>query len=265
MGRGLLAVAKALQTCQASLNATAAPQRSAKGYWLPASRGWTITSAVGQVGADRVMVGDDQLEAELARQIGLGHGRDAAIDRDDQLGPVLGRQPPERLGIDPVALVDPVGDVVVDVLRPGQAEAGPEDARAADAVDVVIAIDDDLPALADRRGRSGRPRRRRRGGISGSCRLAQLRLEERPGRVGVFDPPVQEELRQQRRHARLPAQRRDPRRIVRPQVASARSSRRPVGSSSTRLGSRRSISHRRTPDPIVPDLKTSRGGCPDAT
>ena len=59
---------------------------------------------------------------------------------------MLGRQPPERLGVDAVAFLDPVRDVIVDVLGARQPEAGPEDARAADAVDVVIAVDDDLPA-----------------------------------------------------------------------------------------------------------------------
>ena len=41
---------KLLQICQASLNATPAPQRSTNGYPLPGSLGWTTTSASGSSG-----------------------------------------------------------------------------------------------------------------------------------------------------------------------------------------------------------------------
>ena len=58
-------------------------------------------------------------------------------------------QPPEGLGVDAVAFLDPVRDVIEHVAGAGQLQAGPEDARAADAVDVVIAVDDDRPVVAD--------------------------------------------------------------------------------------------------------------------
>ena len=82
-------------------------------------------------------------------------------------------------------------------LRPGEPQAGPEDARAADTIDVVVAVDDDLAACADGGddpvGRLDRARQAFR-----VVQAGQLRLEERrrPGRV--VDPPIEQELRQQR-------------------------------------------------------------------
>ena len=49
-GEAFLPSPKLLQICQASLNATPAPQRSPQGYVLPGSRGWTSTSAPGRSG-----------------------------------------------------------------------------------------------------------------------------------------------------------------------------------------------------------------------
>ena len=118
VGRGRLPSPKLLQTCQASLNATPAPQRSPQGYEPPGSRGWTITAASRQIRADRMVVGHDQLDAQFARQLGLAKRRDPAIHRHDQRGRIFGRQPPQGLGIDAVALLDPVRDVIAGVAAP---------------------------------------------------------------------------------------------------------------------------------------------------
>ena len=63
-----------------------------------------------QLGFALVVVGDDQINAELAAQRGLFICRDAAVDRHDQLHALLF----ERVdgdGVQPVALFQPGGDI----------------------------------------------------------------------------------------------------------------------------------------------------------
>src|SRR5205807_4320295 len=104
----------------------------------------------GEHRADRVVVGDDQLDPQLAGQLRLADCGDPAIHRDDQRGGALQGQSPQRLAVDPVALLDAVRDVIGDVPGAGQLQAGPQQARTADAVDVIIAVNDDPTAAPDR-------------------------------------------------------------------------------------------------------------------
>ena len=145
--------------------------------------------------ADRVVIGDDQLDAQLTRQLGLAHRRDPAIDRDDQAGLVFDRQLAQGFGIDPVPFLDAVGDVVFNIAGAGQPKARPQDAGAAHAVDVVVAVNDDLAIVADRPddslGRVGRA-----GYQLGVEQTAQSSVEKRPCPERVFDAAIEQELRE---------------------------------------------------------------------
>ena len=135
---------------QASLNATPAPHRAQRtDNACPGSRGCTIAAAAGSSARELVMVGDDQLQAQLAGRLRLGQAGDAAIDRDDQRRPALGQRP-QRLVVQPVAFFEPIGHVVRHI-GPEQPQADNEDRRAGHAVGVVVAIDDDLSLVADGR------------------------------------------------------------------------------------------------------------------
>ena len=152
----------------------------------------------GQFRTDRVVIGHDQLEAQLARQPCLGHRRDAAIDGDNQRLRMLFGQPPQGLAVDPIAFLDPVRNVINHLACAGQLQAGPEDAGAADTVHVVIAVDDDGPVCADGPddafGRLDDARQR-----LGIIQLAELGREEGHGEVRLIDPSVDQQLGSQRR------------------------------------------------------------------
>ena len=66
---------------------------------------------LGQHGPGLVMIGDDQLQAELARQGGLLDAGDAAIDRDQQVRLAVAPGA-DGVGVQPVALLDAVRHVV---------------------------------------------------------------------------------------------------------------------------------------------------------
>src|SRR2546425_12288757 len=95
-----------------------------------------------------VVVGDDEIDAELAREQGLAHGGDAAVDGHDDARPVRGELA-ERLAVEAVALLVAVRDVRADD-RAELAERPDEDRRAGDAVDVVVPVDDDALASRER-------------------------------------------------------------------------------------------------------------------
>ena len=95
------------------------------------------------------MVGDDQVQAELPRQRGLLDAGDAAIDGDHQSPPCRRASDADGLGVQPVAFVDAVRNVIAD-LGAEHLQAEPEDGRAGHAVDVVIAVDDDPLSGGDR-------------------------------------------------------------------------------------------------------------------
>src|SRR2546425_12289499 len=93
-----------------------------------------------------VVVGDDEIDAELARERGLPHGGDAAVDGPDDARPVRGELA-ERLAVETVPLLVAVRDVRADD-RAELAERTDDDRRAGDAVDVAVPLDD--AALASR-------------------------------------------------------------------------------------------------------------------
>ena len=109
--------------------------------------------AVGQRLAGPVVIGDDDLEAARARRLDLRHGRDPAVDREDEPAAVV-REALERLAADAVALLEAARQVPVDVGAEVAEHRDGERGRA-DPVDVVVAVDAD--ALASRRSPRGSP------------------------------------------------------------------------------------------------------------
>ena len=91
-----------------------------------------------------VVVGDDQFEAQLSRPCCLGHARDAAVDRDHDLG-TPGRERFERLGVEAIALLEPVRHIPAH-LRVDCLQATHQDRGGAHAIGVVVAVDHDRPA-----------------------------------------------------------------------------------------------------------------------
>ena len=68
---------------------------------------------LGQLGAEGMVVGDDQFQAALAGGQGLGHAADAAIDGDHQRRPAVAPRL-HGLAVQAVALIDAVRHVVAD-------------------------------------------------------------------------------------------------------------------------------------------------------
>ena len=101
-----------------------------------------------QFGFALVVVGDDQIDAKLPAQRGLVIGRDAAVDRHDQLYALLF----ERVdgdGVQPVALFK-AGRDIAGHMAALAAQILRQQAGRRDAVDVVIAEDGDMLAPGKR-------------------------------------------------------------------------------------------------------------------
>ena len=95
-----------------------------------------------------VMIGDDQFEARFARRLGLLHTGDPAVDRDDHRGTAVG-QLTQRVIVESVAFVEPVGDIVSDVATE-QSQTVAEQPGGGHAVGVVIAVHDHVAAELER-------------------------------------------------------------------------------------------------------------------
>ncbi len=115
-----------------------------------------------------VVVGDDEVEAELggpARRVGRA---DPAVHRHQHLRP-LGVQAIDGRRLQPVAVAQPFGNEVGDVAAE-QFQRAPQDHRRGDAVDVVVAVDDDtFPA-----GHGGEQAIHRRRQIGEAPRVVQV-------------------------------------------------------------------------------------------
>ena len=110
--------------------------------------GLITASAGGSVAVRLVVIGDDQVDAELARAARRLGAADAAVDRDDQRHAV-GVQPIDRRRLQAVAVAQPLGDEVHDVAAEHLERAAQDDGRG-DAVDVVVAVDGDPLAARER-------------------------------------------------------------------------------------------------------------------
>lgn len=148
---------------------------------------------VRELGWRVVMVCDDEIDAELARQRRLFHGRDAAVDADDDLGAIRSQRP-ERRRVQAVTLLVAIGDVRTDhdAELPERAH---QNGRTRDAVDVVVPVDDDALAsrerttdpldrtiqIEHRRTLFSRPRRQEGGHVAGSEAAASEHLSDERG------------------------------------------------------------------------------------
>ena len=95
-----------------------------------------------------MVVGDDHVEAERTCLRDLVDRGDAAVHRQHEAA-VFTRETRERLAGEAVALLEPAGQVPVDVgAQPAQ--NGDRKRRRADAVDVVVAVHADAPSGLDR-------------------------------------------------------------------------------------------------------------------
>jgi hypothetical protein len=97
-----------------------------------------------------MVIGDDEIDAALFGDLSGFYGGDAAVDGDDELGAAVDDLA-EGVGIEAVAFFEAVGDVEVDFAAQ-DVDGVPEDGGGGDAVDVVVAVDDDFFAVADGAG-----------------------------------------------------------------------------------------------------------------
>ena len=148
-----------------------------------------------------VVIGDDQVDAELARAAGRFGAADAAVDRNDQPDAV-GVQPFDRRRLQTVAVAESFRDEVDD-LAAEELQRPAQDDRRGDAIHVVVAVDGD-PLLAreglldpgDRGRHVGEPER--------VVQVIERRVEEARGILRIS----QAAQAQQARHGRMEVERR---------------------------------------------------------
>ena len=85
------------------------------------------------------MVGDDHSHPQALGQKGFLHGGDARVHRHHQAAAIL-RQLADGPGVQAVALVHPVGDIILTLRSPG-AEVPDQNGCGGDAVHIVVPID----------------------------------------------------------------------------------------------------------------------------
>ena len=150
------------------------------------------------------MVGDDEVDPQLARELRLTYGSDAAVHGHDDARPV-GGELANRLRVQAVALLVAIGDVGADA-DADLTEGAHEDRRSGDAVDVVVPIDDDALAsrerttearhraveIGHRRTALGDPRRQEIGHLRGFAAAGRedTRDERRDARGSIDRPYV---------------------------------------------------------------------------
>ncbi len=156
---------------------------------------------LGELGLHRVVVGDDQVEPDLAAEARLLDRRDAVVDRDDDLDPLL-LGAAEAVDLETVAILHAIGDMHRD-LGPERAEDVEKHGRAGVSVDVVIGVEEDRILLIDG-ARETFDRPFHVGEQHGVMEVGERRLEEGARRDGVAHPPLPEEARQDPRDPRLP-------------------------------------------------------------
>ena len=139
----------------------------------------------------RMVVGDDDVEPERAGVIDLLDRRDPAVDGDQELG-ALRAEPLDRGRGEPVAVLEPARDEPPDVRAEGT-ERPDHDRGRADAVDVVVTVDDDPRAGGD----VGTDLLERDVDPGERARIVALiaRIEERTGLPGVGQSAAGEHLR----------------------------------------------------------------------
>ena len=147
---------------QQSLNATPTPARSLNGYSQPGCFGFSTAAASGSVPGRKMVIGDDHVDAALDRAAHRLDAGDAAVDGDDELHVALDEHAVEHFHLQAVAVDEPVRHDEARVRAEG-AEDGLQHDDGGDAVDVVVAVDDDRPRRPAPRARSARTRGPSRG------------------------------------------------------------------------------------------------------
>ena len=94
----------------------------------------------------RVMIGDDQIQADLSRQGGFSCTGYSAINGDNQTIGIRLMQLSQCIAVQTVAFFQSAWNVVVD-LRSGQLQTLLENGGRCHAIDVVIAINGDAAIL----------------------------------------------------------------------------------------------------------------------
>ena len=162
----------------------------------------------------RVVIGDDEVNAESPAEFRLGHGGDTAVHGDDDPGANRRRSPDSRLG-EAVPMLHPVGDVI-KTGEPDAPEELDEERRRRYPVHVVIAVDADrLPSVSRSNQTLDRclhPAHEKR-----VMAVGQRSVEEPSGGHGIRYSPVDEEPRQQLRDSRPPRHSRNHRPVGLPQ------------------------------------------------
>jgi hypothetical protein len=151
-----------------------------------------------QLGVGLVMIGDDEVDAEIAGAAARFRAANAAVHRDDERD-TLGVQPIDRRRLQAVPVLHPLRDEVHDV-GAEHLQRAPENHRRGDAVDVVVAVDGDAllaratPPSDDRRephvGEQHRVVEVIEGGACGTRggepRVAEAALAEQPRDAGAM-------------------------------------------------------------------------------
>ena len=158
-----------------------------------------------------MVVGDDDVDAELAGPRDLRDGGDAAVDGDDEIDPV-GRELLDRLEREAVALVEPARQAPVD-RRAELPQDEDADGGRGDPVDVVVAVHADALSRGDRGADA----------VDGGSHVAERQrvvtgvvgLEECARFDGVVEAAPDEHGGRRLAHSQLPGEGLDPRPVAR--------------------------------------------------
>ena len=131
-----------------SLNATPTAARSRSGYSDPARFGLSTARHSGSGPPGKMVIGDDDIDARFAQRAdGLERAR-AAVARDDEAGAGFARGTYARLA-QVVAVLQTSRDER-NGTRAEVAQRSREERRGADAIDVVVAVNEHRLGVADR-------------------------------------------------------------------------------------------------------------------
>src|SRR5947209_7994342 len=89
-----------------------------------------------------MVIRDDQLHSPFPRELSGGEGGDAAVYGDDQAGAFVADLG-DRVRVQAIPFVDSVRDVEINDAAE-VADGMPEDGGGGDAIDVIVAVNDDL-------------------------------------------------------------------------------------------------------------------------
>jgi hypothetical protein len=153
------------------------------------------------LGADVVVVGDDEFETELCSESGFSDAGNSAVDGDEESAGVFFVELADGGFVESVAFFHAAGDVVVNV-GTAELQAVPEQAGAGDAIDVVVTVDGDAAFVRDGSYHgiccgvdSGQSR--------GVVEVSELCIEEFAGGIGFTAAAGDEDLSEQRGNAEL--------------------------------------------------------------